>query len=52
MDNYPRITIITVTYQAAAILEPTILSVIRQSYPHIKYIIVDGRIYRWNGKAD
>jgi glycosyltransferase involved in cell wall biosynthesis len=42
MNSYPRISIITVTFQAAEVLEPTILSVIRQAYPHIEYIIVDG----------
>jgi glycosyltransferase involved in cell wall biosynthesis len=37
-----KISIITVTYNSAATLEETILSVISQNYPDIEYIIVDG----------
>jgi glycosyltransferase involved in cell wall biosynthesis len=38
----PRISIITVTYNAAGVLEPTIQSIIRQTFPHYEYIIIDG----------
>lgn len=38
----PVFSIITVTYNAAQWLERTILSILRQSYPHIEYIIIDG----------
>lgn len=38
----PRFSIITVTYNAAKVLEPTIKSVISQTYPHVEYIVVDG----------
>lgn len=38
-----KISIITVTYNSAATLEETILSVINQSYTNIEYIIVDGK---------
>jgi glycosyltransferase len=37
-----KISIITVTYNSAATLEETILSVVNQSYKNIEYIIVDG----------
>ncbi len=35
-------SIITVTYNAAMVLEKTIISVCNQSYRHIEYIIIDG----------
>jgi glycosyltransferase involved in cell wall biosynthesis len=41
-SSLPKISIITVTYNAASTLEETILSVINQSYSNIEYIIIDG----------
>ena len=38
----PKFSIITVTYNAEAVLEDTIQSVISQTYHHIEYIIIDG----------
>lgn len=38
----PLFSIITVTYNAAAVLEKTIISVCNQSYRYIEYIIIDG----------
>lgn len=38
----PKLTIITITYNAAATLERTILSVAAQQYQNIEHIIVDG----------
>lgn len=38
----PVFSIITITYNAEAVLEPTILSVLEQTYPHIEYLIIDG----------
>jgi glycosyltransferase involved in cell wall biosynthesis len=37
-----RISIITVCYNAEAVLEGTLLSVLNQTYPHIEYIVIDG----------
>lgn len=39
---HPKFSIITVTYNASAVLEDTIQSVITQTYRNVEYIIVDG----------
>ena len=39
---HPKFSIITVTYNAGAVLEDTIQSVITQTYRNMEYIIVDG----------
>lgn len=38
----PLVSIVTVTFNAAAMVERAIQSVARQSYPEIEYIIIDG----------
>jgi glycosyltransferase involved in cell wall biosynthesis len=39
----PVVSIITITYNAEKFLEKTIRSVLAQTYPHIEYIIIDGK---------
>lgn len=38
----PKFSIITVTYNAAKVLEDTIQSIVTQTYKNVEYIIVDG----------
>ncbi|MEM1325333.1 MAG: glycosyltransferase family 2 protein [Bacteroidota bacterium] len=41
--NLPKISIITVVYNAAKTIEETVLSVIQQAYSNIEYVIIDGK---------
>lgn len=42
-DNRPKVTVITVCFNAASVIQKTMESVLSQTYPNVEYLLIDGK---------
>ena len=42
MKHTPKFSIITVTYNAASVIEPTLRSIAAQTYRNFEFLLIDG----------
>ncbi len=42
MKSYPKVSIVTVTYNCVDTIEKTLLNVLNQTYSNLEYIVIDG----------
>ena len=42
MDLKPKFSIITITFNAGSVIEPTLKSVLAQTYTNYEYLLIDG----------
>ena len=47
MDRQPKFSIITITFNAASVIEPTLQSVLSQTYTNYEYLLIDGGSKVW-----
>ena len=46
MGKQPKFSIITITYNAAPVIEPTLQSVLSQTYANYEYLLIDGNRFK------
>lgn len=40
--SYPKVSVVTVTYNCVDLVESTLRNVLKQTYPNLEYIVIDG----------
>lgn len=42
MNMFPKVSVVTVTYNCVDLVESTLRNVLKQTYPNLEYIVIDG----------